>query len=166
MPVRPGRVAALDPLPRAPVLPGVAAAGLFLHLQPLPIHSQLDLHSALLSSPHNYTSTPCPARHAIPVAGALFGGGWWFFVDSVATSSSHIPFSQVGRGCLQASMSLESSSAAYYLGCHTGGTAVLPACAPMPARVRGPPLPLALSLQYLPGLIATFALVMINSVRR
>ncbi|KAL4854493.1 Transmembrane protein 50 [Chlorella vulgaris] len=47
------------------------------------------------------------------IAGALFGAGWWCWVDAVATSSSHIPFSQ-----------------------------------------------------YLPGLIATFALVMINSVRR
>ena len=31
-------------------------------------------------------------------AGALFGAGWWFFVDSVAVASSHIPFSQVGAG--------------------------------------------------------------------
>lgn len=46
-------------------------------------------------------------------AGAFFGAGWWFFVDSVAVSSSHIPFSQ-----------------------------------------------------YLPGIIATLALIMINSVRR
>jgi hypothetical protein len=32
--------------------------------------------------------------------------------------------------------------------------------------MRAPLLPLTLSLQYLPGLIATFALIMINSVRR
>lgn len=31
-------------------------------------------------------------------AGAFFGAGWWFFVDSVAVSSSHIPFSQVPGG--------------------------------------------------------------------
>lgn len=46
-------------------------------------------------------------------SGALFGAGWWCWVDTVATSTSHIPFSQ-----------------------------------------------------YLPGIIATMALVMINSVRR
>lgn len=46
-------------------------------------------------------------------AGALFGAGWWFWVDAVAVSTQHIPFSQ-----------------------------------------------------YLPGLIATLALIMINSVRR
>ncbi|PSC73905.1 transmembrane 50-like protein [Micractinium conductrix] len=47
------------------------------------------------------------------IAGGLFGAGWWFWVDAVAVSSTHKPFSQ-----------------------------------------------------YLPGIVATLSLIMINSVRR
>lgn len=31
------------------------------------------------------------------ISGALFGAGWWFWVDAVACSSQKIPFTQVGR---------------------------------------------------------------------
>lgn len=34
------------------------------------------------------------------MAGALFGAGWWFYVDAVSTSSQKIPFLQVGLGVL------------------------------------------------------------------
>ncbi|CAK0778991.1 hypothetical protein CVIRNUC_004677 [Coccomyxa viridis] len=47
------------------------------------------------------------------VSGALFGGGWWFWVDACAASGTQVPF-----------------------------------------------------VQYLPGIVATIALVMINAIRR
>jgi hypothetical protein len=47
------------------------------------------------------------------LAGALFGGGWWFWVDACAASNTKVPF-----------------------------------------------------VQYLPGIIATLALIMINAIRR
>lgn len=53
------------------------------------------------------------AAYGPTISGALFGGGWWFWVDAVAASQTNVPF-----------------------------------------------------VQYLPGLIATLALVMINSIRR
>jgi hypothetical protein len=30
------------------------------------------------------------------VSGALFGAGWWFWVDAVSCSGAQIPFPQVG----------------------------------------------------------------------
>lgn len=30
------------------------------------------------------------------ISGALFGAGWWFWVDAVACSASKVPFAQVG----------------------------------------------------------------------
>ena len=47
------------------------------------------------------------------ISGALFGGGWWFWVDACAASGTQVPF-----------------------------------------------------VQYLPGIVATIALVMINAIRR
>ena len=47
------------------------------------------------------------------ISGALFGGGWWFWVDACAASHTEVPF-----------------------------------------------------VQYLPGIIATLALIMINAIRR
>ena len=47
------------------------------------------------------------------VSGALFGGGWWFWVDACAASHTQVPF-----------------------------------------------------VQFLPGIVATIALVMINAIRR
>lgn len=47
------------------------------------------------------------------ISGALFGGGWWFWVDACAASHTKVPF-----------------------------------------------------VQYLPGIVATLALIMINAIRR
>lgn len=47
------------------------------------------------------------------ISGALFGGGWWFWVDACAASHTQVPF-----------------------------------------------------VQYLPGIVATLALIMINAIRR
>jgi hypothetical protein len=93
------------------------------------------------------------------VSGALFGAGWWFWVDAVSCSGSDIPFPQVGGA---------------------GAAALQAAAQPRPrpsAAERGPPRQLgaadalarrrrARAAQYLPGIIATLALIMINCVRR
>ena len=60
------------------------------------------------------TGNPLQAKAYGPgISGALFGGGWWFWVDACAASHTQVPF-----------------------------------------------------VQYLPGIVATIALIMINAIRR
>lgn len=83
------------------------------------------------------------------LSGALFGVGVWFWLDAVAISPIKVPFSQARRGSVR------------------GG-----ACKPLEGLAAGvrpdPPhrLHSPTSLQYLPGLVAVLALLMITAVRR
>ncbi len=73
------------------------------------------VNALLLFKPNLYdVSNPLQAKAYGPgLAGALFGGGWWFWVDACAASHTSVPF-----------------------------------------------------VQYLPGIIATLALIMINAIRK
>lgn len=64
--------------------------------------SRADLHPCTSVAPgpsprHPRRRREHGRRWGPSIAGAFFGAGWWFFVDSVAVSSSHIPFSQASR---------------------------------------------------------------------
>ncbi len=85
-----------------------ALLGLYIDL------AQMMARPRCTSYMQHFIGKPLQAKAYGPgISGALFGGGWWFWVDACAASGTQVPF-----------------------------------------------------LQYLPGIVATIALVMINAIRR
>lgn len=78
-------------------------------------------------------------------AGALFGGGVWIWGDAVATSPQKVPFDRVSRACAPESARPRRNSTAR-------------------AKRLTPQTPTT-NKQFIPGLLALLALLMINTVR-
>ena len=90
-------------------------------------------------------------KYGVGLSGALFGVGAWIWLDAVATSPVKVPFSQVGEWlCV-------------LVGWYRAETLVWQTSAPVPSLVNTHAI---ISLQYLPGIIAMLALLMITAVRR
>jgi hypothetical protein len=85
------------------------------------------------------------------LSGALFGAGWWFWVDAVVCSSSKVPADQVRCWhTLQQTLALAQLRPLLWL----------------LASLMGPDRTAVYDLQYVPGIVATLALIMINCIRR
>jgi hypothetical protein len=140
------------------------------------------------------------------MSGALFGAGWWFWVDAVACNTQSVPFDQVRPARVGAAAAAVAGARAWLfegLADSEGERACARSFQPavnaarrqhsvhrkarfkarsdgrtkacgrlwpaVPPLLFAPPPPAprpSSSLQYIPGIIATVALIMINCVRR
>jgi hypothetical protein len=84
--------------PPAVLMPCIVGAYAYVHKQQS-IWGEWLLHE--LKS-HYQASIPVQAKQYGPgVSGALFGAGWWFWLDAIGSASVKIPFKQVGPCVVQ-----------------------------------------------------------------